>query len=97
MSISSKHTEGKLSYIESGMNQYILQINGADLFKSFASVPSSQQLPNAARIVTTWNNWDNVILALNNLIDAAQGNNEYECDTTLQNAVEMAKGVLPVE
>jgi hypothetical protein len=64
MSTDNKHTEGKLSFIEAGMNQYVLQANGVDIFKSFAMVPSSQQLPNATRIVEAWNNWDEVVKAL---------------------------------
>ncbi len=64
MNTDKKHTEGKLSFIEAGMNQYILQAGGIDIFKSFAMVPSSQQKPNASRIVEAWNNFDDMKAAL---------------------------------
>lgn len=96
MATNSKHTEGKL-YI--GDQSTIRADNGQEHVWQHETlfIYTGGNKANASRIVTMWNNWDDVILALNNLIDAAQGNNEYECDTTLQNAVEMAKGVLPVE
>lgn len=68
MGNNSKHTEGRMEAMGTGMNQYILSVNGMDVFKSFATVRGSQQEPNAERIVTMWNNWDDVVKALEDLV-----------------------------